>query len=325
MSHVSVVVPVYKVEKYIHNCVDSILSQTFQDFELILVDDGSPDSCPAICDEYATIDPRVVVIHKENGGVSSARNAGLDIAKGEYITFVDSDDWISNTFLENAVGMCKEKCLDIFMGGYQWISPTGEQRCICIPEIIDASQRSLSDEEQTLLLRNSYSSSVWGNFFLRKFIGQLHFQERMDFGEDLSFVFELLKRKPRCYAVPVPYYYYRNTENSLTKQCSKEKLLNVVQTYQVLLDFSEVTQNSSLLTYVQQRWIDDLLGLQKSILLSQLPIIKKYILLTTLLSDPQLRSIVRQSKDLYCIRYCTRPALLICYNTYLLLREKAGR
>ncbi|MBR8729941.1 Undecaprenyl-phosphate 4-deoxy-4-formamido-L-arabinose transferase [Porphyromonas levii] len=91
----SIIVPVYNVEKYLNECVDSILGQDFTDFELILVDDGSPDNCPAICDEYAEKDNRVIVIHKENGGLSSARNAGIDICKGEYIWFIDSDDYIS--------------------------------------------------------------------------------------------------------------------------------------------------------------------------------------------------------------------------------------
>ena len=98
---ISVIVPVYNVELYLHECIDSILSQTFTDFELILVDDGSPDNCGAICDEYAAKDSRIVVIHQENGGLSAARNAGMDIAQGEYIAFVDSDDYIAPEFLNH--------------------------------------------------------------------------------------------------------------------------------------------------------------------------------------------------------------------------------
>ena len=94
MLKISIIVPVYNVEKYLSRCVDSILNQTFTDFECILVDDGSPDNCGKICDEYAKKDKRIRVIHKENGGLSDARNAGIDIAQGEYIGFVDSDDWI---------------------------------------------------------------------------------------------------------------------------------------------------------------------------------------------------------------------------------------
>lgn len=100
MPQISVIVPVYKVEKYIHECVDSILAQTFSDFELILVDDGSPDNCGAICDEYAAKDSRVRVIHQDNQGLSGARNSGMDIAEGKFITFVDSDDIVHESYLE---------------------------------------------------------------------------------------------------------------------------------------------------------------------------------------------------------------------------------
>ena len=98
---ISVIVPVYKVEKYIYDCINSILAQTFRDFELILVDDGSPDTCGAICDEYAARDARVRVIHKKNGGVSSARNAGLDQAAGDYVAFIDSDDSAEPDYLKD--------------------------------------------------------------------------------------------------------------------------------------------------------------------------------------------------------------------------------
>ncbi len=96
----SVIVPVYNVEKYLHRCVDSILNQTYGDFEVLLIDDGSPDRCPQICDEYAQKDPRVKVIHKPNGGLVSARNAGILAARGDYICYVDSDDWADESMLQ---------------------------------------------------------------------------------------------------------------------------------------------------------------------------------------------------------------------------------
>lgn len=89
----SIIVPIYKVELYLRQCINSVLNQSYKDFELILVDDGSPDNCPIICDEYASRDIRVKVIHKSNGGLSDARNVGLDVAQGEYVLFLDSDDW----------------------------------------------------------------------------------------------------------------------------------------------------------------------------------------------------------------------------------------
>lgn len=124
---ISVIVPVYKVEPYLQKCIDSILAQTFRDIEVILVDDGSPDNCPAICDAAAEKDERVRVIHQKNGGLSAARNAGLDIARGEWIGFVDSDDYIApemyqtlyNTAIKNdaQLALCSYAYVDI-QGGY---------------------------------------------------------------------------------------------------------------------------------------------------------------------------------------------------------------
>lgn len=122
MPQISVIVPVYKVEPYLHRCVDSILAQTFIDFELILVDDGSPDNCPAICDEYAEKDSRVHVIHQENGGLSAARNAGIDWAfthsNSQWISFVDSDDWVCTEYLERLFSAAVDNHVDISICGY---------------------------------------------------------------------------------------------------------------------------------------------------------------------------------------------------------------
>lgn len=120
---VSVIIPIYKVDVFLKKCVDSVLNQTYNNIEVILVDDGSPDTCPEICDEYAKQDSRVRVIHKCNGGQSSARNAGINIAKGDYITFVDSDDWIDPNAYKNLVSSAVENNLDIVGGGYCYYRP----------------------------------------------------------------------------------------------------------------------------------------------------------------------------------------------------------
>ena len=117
MPQVSIIVPVYKAEKYFKRCIDSILNQTFSDYELILVDDGSPDNCPEICDKFAESDKRVKVIHKNNGGVSSARNAAIDIAKGEYLMFVDSDDYVENQILQYLYDKIVKADADFFLSG----------------------------------------------------------------------------------------------------------------------------------------------------------------------------------------------------------------
>lgn len=123
----SIIVPVYKTEKYIKECVDSVLGQTYGDFELILVDDGSPDNCPAICDEYAAHDSRVKVVHKANGGLSDARNAGLDAAGGKYTVFLDSDDfWNSRTALEEIAKKAESGADAIIFGCTDFNMKTGE-------------------------------------------------------------------------------------------------------------------------------------------------------------------------------------------------------
>ena len=114
---VSIIVPIYNVEQYISKCIESILAQTYRDFELILVDDGSTDMCGKICDEYAKQDSRVHVIHQENKGVSAARNAGISLAKGEYIMFVDSDDFITENMLEKMHDCIAESGSDIAICG----------------------------------------------------------------------------------------------------------------------------------------------------------------------------------------------------------------
>lgn len=113
MNLISIIVPIYKVEEYLRECVDSVLNQTYKNLEIILVDDGSPDGCPAICDEYASLDSRVKVVHRQNGGLSAARNSGIDVATGEYFCFVDSDDILHPQYCEILLKGCQENSVDI--------------------------------------------------------------------------------------------------------------------------------------------------------------------------------------------------------------------
>lgn len=123
---ISVIVPVYKVEKYLHRCVDSIINQTYKNLEIILVDDGSPDNCPKICDEYAQKDQRIKVIHKKNAGISEARNAGLEIAQGEFVAFVDSDDYIDSTMYEKMLLLAQKEKNDLVLCGFKKVSEDGK-------------------------------------------------------------------------------------------------------------------------------------------------------------------------------------------------------
>ena len=182
---VSVIVPVYKVEKWLSRCVDSILAQTMEDFELLLIDDGSPDCSGEICDEYAVKDSRVRVFHKANGGVSSARNLGLDNAKGEWISFVDADDWVDVDYL---AGLTENLDADFILGGVKMLETqqsSMEDYKYEKSEIKDCIEKYLFD---TVLL------SPWGNLLNRNIINNnnIRFDEKIRYAEDRIFNREYL-------------------------------------------------------------------------------------------------------------------------------------
>lgn len=175
MPEISVIVPVYKVEKYINKCVDSILAQTFTDFELWLVDDGSPDNSGTICDDYAKKDARVKVIHKKNGGLSDARNAALDVMQGEYVFFVDSDDWIAADTLETMHDASKRTGAKVVTGNFINAYEDGTTKELYAPadtEIVLKGEEILS----TLLRPNATNRLYKAEIFkdLRYPVGRLY-------------------------------------------------------------------------------------------------------------------------------------------------------
>ena len=187
---VSVIVPVYRAEEYLNRCVDSILAQTFTDFEVILVDDGSPDSCGEICDDYARRDPRVRAFHKENGGVSSARNMGLNHAQGEWIAFVDADDWVLSHYLETIL--------------------VGKDT-----DIIITNEFSIGfiDKKKAIknLLRKNWHSCPWGKFFRKSLFDSHTFDipRTITNGEDMIMNFRLFnKTNNKIIVLPISEYKY---------------------------------------------------------------------------------------------------------------------
>lgn len=226
MPKISVIVPVYKAEKYLERCVDSILAQTFADFELILVNDGSPDSSGAICDAYTAKDSRVKVIHKENGGVSAARNTGLDAAKGEFVAFVDSDDYVEPDYLRVLLW---NDCDLSLCGNYKHL-PDGV--------VITEHDLQLSACAVTTVLLESMLSSgklytVWGKAFRRSLLQQLklRFREDICYSEDTIFAmtFAAACETVCCHKEPL-YHYVKYAEGTLSRQIT-EKSLRSVDTY----------------------------------------------------------------------------------------------
>lgn len=220
---ISIIVPVYKVEKYIGRCIESLCAQTYRHLEIVLVDDGSPDSSGAICDAYAQKDSRIVVIHKKNGGVSSARNAGLDVARGDYIGFVDGDDYVSTTMYERLIGLFTKYDIDISVVGFANEKENGVFQPYCTEE----GERLISGEEQLVyLLRNKlYSCSCCDKLFKRDVIGDIRLDEKITNYEDLLFLYEVMKRSRAASFDPeVGYYYCSNAGSATTSRFSKKKM-----------------------------------------------------------------------------------------------------
>lgn len=213
MPQISVIVPVYKVEKYLHECVDSILAQTFSDFELILVDDGSPDNCGKICDEYAAKDSRVRVIHQENQGLSGARNSGIEIAQGEFITFVDSDDLVDARYLEVLLVAAKAGA-EVTVCRHKEFAD-GASLCPWQGEVARKSFDTVAAVEAMYNGSPWIPVNAWGKLFRRELIGDTRFPlGRLH--EDQAFTPYILYRAEETVSCDAVLYHYRVNPVSIT-------------------------------------------------------------------------------------------------------------
>ena len=224
---VSIIIPIYNGEKWLNQCIDSVVAQTYKHIEIILVDDGSIDRSAAICDDYALKDSRIVVIHNTNAGVSAARNTGIEQARGKYIAFVDSDDYLSTDILEKAVEIqSKNKLLSVAY--CKDVDGVIEE----IPAFLSAD---ITREEMVAAFVGSYTKkgrieglfrSVWGKLFERKIIDDhdIRFREGLYLGEDAVFVLEYLQYVSGLQILNEYGYYYRILQNSFSKKYSKDAL-----------------------------------------------------------------------------------------------------
>ena len=207
---ISVIVPVYNVERYIRECIDSILSQTFTDWELILVDDGSTDSCPSVLDAYASTDRRIRVIHKENGGLSSARNSGLECARGEFIVFVDGDDALYPEALKQLMDVHSETDADLVEGSFTY----GKS----VPKIKRGDYTvkiyTPRDAIEDVLYQKILLPSAWGKLYRKKLFGNIRFREGILY-EDLDVFYLLFAECNKIAFVSAPVYFYRMASGSI--------------------------------------------------------------------------------------------------------------
>lgn len=230
---ISIIVPIYNVEKYLPKCIESILNQTFKEFELILVDDGSPDNSGAICDKYAEKDKRIRVIHKANGGLSSARNIALDTAIGEYIGFVDSDDYIDKYMYENLYKLCVETNSDI--GVCNFVRElNGEIRNKEFKLIVKEFNNLEAMRE--LFKGILYRFSACNKLFKRECINEIRFPEGR-IHEDLSTTYKVFSNAKKVVYTSYGGYIYIKRENSILTSTFNENRLQAFDGWNEILEF----------------------------------------------------------------------------------------
>lgn len=239
MPKVSVIVPIYKVEGYMNKCIDSILAQTLKDLEIILVDDGSPDSCGQRCDEYKEFDSRIKVIHKPNGGLSDARNAGLEIATGEYISFVDSDDYIHKDMLELLVNLCEKHntlisgcdIAYVFDGVDKQISGSSGEITVMTSHDFFRKMLDLQGFLRTTVWNKLYKAELFKN--VRFPVGKLY--------EDVGTMYKLIFQTDKIVYASIPcYYYLKQRTGAITSGKYSEK------------EYDRLEMNGNMVEYIKK-------------------------------------------------------------------------
>ena len=226
---ISIIVPIYNVENYLRQCLDSILNQTYQNFECLLINDGSPDNSVEICKEYVDKDARFRYFEKENGGLSSARNVGIEKSRGMYITFVDSDDWLDSDYLEVLYSKIVEYDTDFVIGAYKQFNMSDNCYYLHVWDN-DYYEKQWSSQEllsQLLSLeRNDYSYTVsWGKLFKRSLFDEVLFNEQRRFGEDFECSFKLYLTMTSCLYIHKALYNYRVHSESMVRKIKTERQL----------------------------------------------------------------------------------------------------
>lgn len=223
---ISVIVPIYNVEKYLDRCVESIVNQTYMNLEIILVDDGSPDNCPKMCDEWAQKDTRIKVIHKENGGLSDARNAGLRIATGEYISFVDSDDWLEISTFEIALEKILVNNCDICSFGVKMVWDNGNKN-----NLTHSHNETIFENTEDILqgfLSNAIIQTVWNKIYKRVIIENLEFPVGK-INEDEFWSWKVMVKSNRLVCIDNYLYNYYQNDLSIMHGGAKFKPLYVIE------------------------------------------------------------------------------------------------
>ncbi len=257
---ISVIIPIYNTQEYLPQCLDSVINQTYENLEIILVDDGSTDGSGEICDEYAKRDARVVVIHRENGGESCARNAGLDVAKGEYIAFCDCDDWLETNMYSVLIHEAVSNNLDIIASS--WISEA-EHKTEKIINLAEASSDVILRDEllEYIYKRDKYRgfAYMWNKLYRRELFNDngeiLRFDENLMLGGDVLMLGQLCLNSKRAKYIDTAFYHYRQRLNSGCKTEDIQRRKHWLQAYLILLEKQKEANISRNITVWVERFL----------------------------------------------------------------------
>lgn len=305
MPELSVITPVFNVEPYLKHCIESILGQTFTDFELLLVDDGSTDRSGAICDTYAAMDSRVHVIHKKNAGVSAARNDALAVANGNYYVFIDSDDWIEQNMFSNMINIAEKYHAGIVICGANYCNGAGILKYQLTQDF------TIFDRESLLIkffhLPNAVGAGCCNKLFYAPLIRELRFSTSLALAEDWFFVYYSIKKCGGAVFTPDCYYNIREREGSTTRTEDVEKIYANILKGDLFRKIIYLTNNESheLKSVAMDKYLDDCLRYSK-----------------------RIRQVGRENHQPWLIKFLKLrlqmvPALLSANINHLLTKERA--
>jgi glycosyltransferase involved in cell wall biosynthesis len=259
---ISVIIPVYKVEEYLNKCVDSVLNQEFKEIEVLLINDGSPDNCPVICDEYARVDQRVRVVHQKNGGLSVARNTGINVARGVYLMFLDSDDyWDGSGCLHNLVESIAENDAELILYGVQDLDYfTNKRRITRTGYNIEELRLNRDSAIKSLFKKRQFPRAVWTLAIKREFVikNQLYFEKGLR-AEDIDWLVNVFMHATSFDAVNDAFYIYvinRPGAITSTSYANRVKyILYSVRKWMLVLESDRSPVNRLLLSYLANQYI----------------------------------------------------------------------
>lgn len=230
---ISVVIPIYNVEQYLTQCINSVLSQTYRNLEIILVDDGSTDRCPILCDKYSQLDSRVKVIHKENGGLSDARNAGLDIATGSYVSFIDSDDFVEQDYIEALYNLILKYEVSVSACSYIHFS---DENILSEPKKLMTQKCTKEQAVKYILIEKNLSTTAWGKLYDIHLFKNIRFPKGKIY-EDLFTIWKIIDQVDFLVYTTFPKYHYRLNPQSIMTSKFSDKSLDFIEAHQSIMEY----------------------------------------------------------------------------------------